>query len=963
MKEIVRRYLLGLFVCFVFALSPLVKAYAGVSYIPKIINYSVSDYKAGNQNWAVAQGSDGKMYIGNNRGLLIFDGIHWTLRKLPNNASVRSLYIAENGRIYVGSFEEFGYFEEDSRNELVYHSLSDSVSSAHYNNDEIWTISEYAGEIYFQSFRTFFVYNGKVVRFGLSDYAPLYFFTLGHELYAQFMGSGFYRKDGIRFSELIPRSALNYDDVVSVLPYEGNRMLLVTAVSGLYLYDEAKEELTPWKIPAGELLRPAVANRAVMMRDSTYIVGTISNGLVAFNKQGEQLWHVNRENGLINNTVLRLYADRFDNLWVAMDNGIAQVRVSSPIYVYEPLEAQIGMVHDMVIDKGIMYLASNQGVYQLSATDPYPEPVPGSQEQTWYITDVGNQLIAGHNKGTLMVESNKATRIPGPNGGGTALRKTILHGKEILLQTSYQPLSVFTRDVTGRWQFSHNVEGFKNLIKTFEVDPSGNIWASHMHKGIYRLRLDETLTKVKEMEYIGKLEPGNQEGVINVMKLRGRIVFSDGRKFYTYEDLTGKIVPYDLLNENFPDLSDTYRIVPLNNDLYWFIRNTEYVLLAYEAGRFNVRMCVPFTLFDNPTIEDRGNIYVDSDGTSYFCLNGGIARYSPGRSVTDTAGVALTLSSAKAYDRRDNRSLSLASKGGETAASAVSELAYRYNNVFFKFSYPDFSGRRFHIFYKLDGFDSDWTEGTPDFQRNYLNLPYGNFVLHAVVKDDTGTEISSFEYPFKVRRPFYSSWFALILYFALSLFILVALVRAYTIWIVSREKKANEEEKRLQEEQLKSQEQLITQLKNDQLENDLTYKSKELASATLSVISHNDFLDGLKKEILSQQQSGTYTKRFFDKLVHMIDENISSEDEWAIFQTNFDRIHENFFIKLKERYPDLTPGDLRLCALLRLNMPTKDMARMQNLSIRGVEAARYRLRKKLDLPEGLNLVDFMIQFK
>ena len=69
-----------------------------------------------------------------------------------------------------------------------------------------------------------------------------------------------------------------------------------------------------------------------------------------------------------------------------------------------------------------------------------------------------------------------------------------------------------------------------------------------------------------------------------------------------------------------------------------------------------------------------------------------------------------------------------------------------------------------------------------------------------------------------------------------------------------------------------------------------------------------------------------------------------------------------FFTNLKERYPDLTPGDLRLCALLRLNMPTKDMARMQNLSVRGVEAARYRLRKKLNLPEGQSLVDFMIQF-
>ena len=416
------------------------------------------------------------------------------------------------------------------------------------------------------------------------------------------------------------------------------------------------------------------------------------------------------------------------------------------------------------------------------------------------------------------------------------------------------------------------------------------------------------------------------------------------------------------LNEDFPELSDTYRVVSLNNDLYWFIRNSEYVLLGYESGRFQLKQRIPFTLFDNPTIEDRGNIYVASDGTSYFCLNGGIARYDRYRNYVDTTRVPLSLSQVRAYNRHENEFAPLPCKGADAPEAGASVLSYSYNTILFKFSYPDFTGRRFLIYYKLDGFDNEWIEGTSNFQRTYSNLPYGNFVLHAVVKDDRGKELSSLSYPFKIERPFYSSWWALIIYFALFLCILVVLVRMYTMWIVMREKKVNEEQKRLQEEQLRAQEQLIVKLENEKLENDLTYKSKELASATLSVISHNDFLEGLKKEIQAQQLSGSYTKRFFDKLIRMIEENISGEDEWAIFQTNFDRIHEKFFTNLKERYPDLTPGDLRLCALLRLNMPTKDMARMQNLSVRGIEAARYRLRKKLNLPEGQSLVDFMIQF-
>ena len=481
-------------------------------------------------------------------------------------------------------------------------------------------------------------------------------------------------------------------DVVSVLPFD-HQLLLVSARSGCFIYDEVRKKLSVWNTPANEILKEGIANRGVMMKDSTFIVGTISNGVVAINKQGETLWHINRENGLINNTVLRVFADNSDNLWVTLDNGIAQIHVNSPIYFYEPLEAQIGMVHDMVIEKGIVYLATNQGLYALSENDSYPTLIPGTQEQTWYISDVGNQLIAGHNTGTLQLEGRKATQIPGPNGGGTALRKTIIHGKEVLLQMSYRPLSVFTRDmVTNRWKFSHNVEGFSNLIKSFEVDPTGNIWASHMYKGIYRLRLNEDLRSVKEMEYIGKLEEGNESGTINVMKLRGRIVFSDGSKFYTYEDLTGKIVPYDLLNEDFPELSDTYRVVSLNNDLYWFIRNSEYVLLGYESGRFQLKQRIPFTLFDNPTIEDRGNIYVASDGTSYFCLNGGIARYDRYRNYVDTTRVPLSLSQVRAYNRHENEFAPLPCKGAERTHFHADYRPLPATNLMELESYPHNSG-------------------------------------------------------------------------------------------------------------------------------------------------------------------------------------------------------------------------------------------------------------------------------
>ncbi len=151
-------------------------------------------------------------------------------------------------------------------------------------------------------------------------------------------------------------------------------------------------------------------------------------------------------------------------------------------------------------------------------------------------------------------------------------------------------------------------------------------------------------------------------------------------------------------------------------------------------------------------------------------------------------------------------------------------------------------------------------------------------------------------------------------------------------------------------------------MKSEKLQNELIYKSKELANATLMVINHQELLNKLKKEIQENIRTGKLYRSNGSSLVKMIDSNLSGEDEWAFFQENFDLIHEHFFRKLTERYPVLTPGDLRLCALLRLNYSSKEIAKMLNLTLRGVEAARYRLRKKLNLEEEENLVSFVINF-
>ena len=93
---------------------------------------------------------------------------------------------------------------------------------------------------------------------------------------------------------------------------------------------------------------------------------------------------------------------------------------------------------------------------------------------------------------------------------------------------------------------------------------------------------------------------------------------------------------------------------------------------------------------------------------------------------------------------------------------------------------------------------------------------------------------------------------------------------------------------------------------------------------------------------------------------NVLNKNLNDEEDWDLFLVKFEEKHPKFFNTLKTDYPQLTTNDLRLCSCLKLNLSSKDIASLMNLSVRAVENARYRLRKKLDLDTSDNLNEFLM---
>jgi DNA-binding CsgD family transcriptional regulator len=171
--------------------------------------------------------------------------------------------------------------------------------------------------------------------------------------------------------------------------------------------------------------------------------------------------------------------------------------------------------------------------------------------------------------------------------------------------------------------------------------------------------------------------------------------------------------------------------------------------------------------------------------------------------------------------------------------------------------------------------------------------------------------------------------------------------------------KALLQKKLLEDKFIHEKEQAI--LRNEKFKTEMNYKNAQLTSYTLLITHKNDIMKEIKNKLTAFastiQQNGSDDK--IQELINVINKEFKVEKDWEHFEQHFNQIHKDFFKRLKEEYPDLSSTYLKLCAYLRMNLSSKEIASLMNISIRGVEKARSRLRKKLNLPQNEDLILFI----
>lgn len=932
--------------CLTIAFGCLCTVATATSFVPMVRNYFPSDYLSSNQNWCVTQAPDGLIYVANTSGVLTFDGAGWTLTAMPDMRIVRSVKATDDGRIYVGSFEEIGYFERDSYGGLRYTSLVPLAGDAMKPNDEVWSIVECGGKLFFHSFSAIFCYDGQSVKSERFAENITAIAECGGRLYLNFQYRGLAEMNPDTFEYTLFNNS-DLADAVTVLPYGSDRVV-VTKNRGFFLMKEGRFERLGTL--ADKQFRRAEINRAIITADNKYVIGTISEGVVIVDSTGKICSVLNSEsNTLANNTVLGLYSDAENNIWIALDNGISVYSPYLSLGKIIEFEPNVGTIYSTCDDGRNLYVASNQGLYRHSHQTGRTEKILAGQ--VWDLHQEGSQIFCS-NSGVTQVIHRGAMSQCGERSGGVNIAKGYIAGREVMIQSSYSTLDLFLRDRNGLWRFSNEIGGFINPTRYIEIDYKGRVWCSHFRRGLYCLELNDELTGVAKSTFISSPDASN--ALFNVFKVDNQVVFANREMIYTYDDTSRRIVPFEMLNNVLGQFRTAYRIAPFGDNRYWFITPTDAALVLITSNQMKILDVVSYKAFDETYIDDQQNIVPVSETECYFCFENSIGLYRLD-SLSPKPLFPVSIRSVKAVNG-EGRVINM-------PIDRVVEIPYDYQTVELHYSLPSYSCKG-RVTYRY------WLDGAPlattlDTQVKYSILRNGRHLFVVEALDEKGGVLSDDKYEFIIAQSRYLNFWAWLIYTLLFGGLVFGIVRYVQHLMVRRSLKIRAQEAELRRRKQEEQQQIILTLEKENLEKEINFKSKELASSTMSIIRKNEILQQIRSELTEQKSvlGAHYPTKYYDKIVKMIDQNISSDDDWSMFQHNFDRIHENFFVKLKERYANLTDADLRLCAFLHLNLSSKEIANLMNISIKGVEVARYRLRKKLDLPTGKSLTEFLILFK
>lgn len=942
---------------------------------PPVRNFNNIEYNSGTQNWGISHGSDGRVLFANNNGMLTFDSDKWLTYPLPNYTAIHAvLFDYDRHVIFTGGTNEFGYFEADPNDySLRFHSLMSLTHEQNPDVGEIWNIMRLGHDVVFQSKEKLLIYhNNNTLTIISSKYWIESSAVIDDRLFLGCKEGLFELKRG----KIVPVDVTGYEKLTgnlirSILPFEG-KIMIATATGGLYLYDG--KEIAPYTLDVSPFL---IANNLFCAETDgkNLVFGTVRNGAVVKNLQTNTNYYINAETGLQNNTVLSASFDRTGNIWLGLNNGVSYVAIDAPYLNLLGANSHIGTGYASVIWGSKLYLGTNQGLFTLDyptasgPISPLPQSVGSVSGQIWDLQHIDGTLFCGCDNGAYIIRGGQAEKIDGPKGTWTF--RELKHHPGYILACDYQGFYLLKKSGAS-WVMEHRLTGYGESTATFEEDADGTIWASHWQKGVWHLRLKNDLSDLVVETYYGKANqlPNDYSNIL--CKMGNKVYISSTDGFRCYDGKTRKLVRVEMLDKLFGVSGEALKVMEIPSGDLWAYRGNYLAIARKKPDNSFAVDSISYGGITNQLQMSLGSIGIYDDKHTIINHNNGF--YVVNNVYKNTPQkYPLIIRSVQGTTHGDTL---LYAKYPMDTENTI-KVPKSQNSIRIEFVLPEYREAK-SVTYTcyLKGYDKEWNLPTTNTYKEYTQLPKGHYTFIVKAKDNiNGLEAES-SLDIEILPAWYETWYAGLFYLLLLAVIIYYLIRYMKSKAetelrrikIEKERQLQEQEVQFTLEQAKQEKELV-KLQNKQLEHELKLRSSELADSTMNLVRKNDMLQVLDENMVELSESvrredakAKITKKIND-IRRDIQSNMNDDANWEKFEENFNLVYDNFMVKLLQKYPDLKKNDRKLCAYLRMGLSSKEMASLMNTSVRSIETARYRLRKKLDLPTGDNLTEFIQQFE
>ena len=924
----------------------------------EITNYEKKKYNAGTQNWQIQQDKQGRMYFANNEGVLSFDGNYWELYPLPNKTIVWSIEMANN-KLFVGGQDEIGYLSPNDGGQLVFHSLKSLLDESDQKFADIWNIVHVGEDIFFRSISRLFKLNkGKMKVYQPSST----WFFLGkfqNKVIAHDETRGIMMYKNGNWEVFIKKQDLPENFyITSISDYTQGSSIITTSKNGLFqLTEEGIKTLTIKGVNNNQHF-----TSIVKIDEFNYILGTYNNGLYLFNEKNEVIESFSKQEGLQNNNLRSLYIDKSKNIWMGLNNGISFIPFNNAIKDINPVNFGDGSGYSMAVHKNHMYFASSNGTFELPFENKKDlsylknDLTNISEGQTWKLGILNNQLYAGKEDGLYQIENKNAKVVD--KKSGYWIFETLSNNQNIVVTGSYEQVRLFDHN-EGQLKDIGNIKSFAGSARFLATDADQHIWISHPYRGVYKINLKDSSTKLYTSDQ-GLPSTLNN----HVYKIKNKVLIATERGIFEYNEVNDRFEISSYYKKIYGDKSVRYLKEDVLGNI-WFVQDKNLGVIDLSGPKPSI-VYIPelngniLSGFENVYSYDKYNTFIGGQ-KGFYQIN--FEKYKENisplkifiRNVKIKGDVDSVLFGGYHGDINEEQSLSNIGNA---------KVAYQLNSFHFEYVSPFFEQQtNLEYSYRLKGFDKTWSDWNKKTEKDYTNLSIGYYVFEVKARNNLNNESPVTSYIFQVLPPWYFNIWS-IAFYGILLFILIYLL--YKLQAKKYSKRYQEQQKELElkhQIELEKTDKELIQLKNEKLETEIEFKNSELASSAMNLVQKKEFILKIKETLqhLNKSEKESMDSQDLKKLLRSLSEEEKLNDEWEQFSIHFNNVHGDFLIKLSEKYPILKAHELKLSAYLRMNLTSKEIAQLMSISVRGVEISRYRLRKKLNIPTETNLFQFLFE--